>query len=142
MRGFEAALVHHPVFDSRSRFSDMRTKAAISGAILLTTIAGASATFLDSYGTISGTADISKAVTISVDGSEVDLDKKTDSDISKSDNMRLLNTTDDSEKVLERNIVIERNEGKKSLSGVDISEVDEISLEIDSVVVDKEDDIQ
>lgn len=136
--------MRHPVFDSRNRLPDMRAKAAISGAILVTSIAGASATFLDSYGTISGTTEINKPVTISINGdNNVDLNKKTAFGISASDDMRLLNTTDDSEKVLERNIVIERNEGKKSLSGVDISEVDEISLEIDGVVVDKEDiDIQ
>jgi len=105
----------------------------------LTSIAGASATFLDNYGTISGTADISRAVTISVDGSEVVLDKKTDSGISASDDMRLLNTTDGSNEKLAEEIEIGKQKDDKELDDVSLKDVGELSLEIDGVVVDKED---
>ncbi|NMJ76693.1 hypothetical protein GLU01_01350 [Nanohaloarchaea archaeon] len=132
--------MRHPVFDSRSRLPDMRAKAAISGAILVTSIAGASATFLDSYGTISGTTEINKPVTISINGdNNVVLNKKTAFGISASDDMRLLNTTDGSNKGLVKSIEIAKDKDEKELDDVSLSDVDELSLRIDGITVDKED---
>jgi uncharacterized protein YpmB len=118
----------------------MRAKAAISGAILVTSIAGASATFLDSYGTISGTTEINKPVTISINGdNNVVLNKKTAFGISASDDMRLLNTTDGSNKGLVKSIEIAKDKDEKELDDVSLSDVDELSLRIDGITVDKED---
>jgi uncharacterized protein YpmB len=122
----------------------MKARVAISGAVLLISISGASASLLDNYGTISGTAEISKAVTISVDDdNNVVLDKETNSGISASDDMRLLDTTDGSSEKLVEEIEIGKDKEDKELDDVSLADVGELSLEIDGVVVDKEDiDIQ
>ncbi len=103
-------------------------------------VSGGSAALSETYSTITGTAEISKAVTISVNGdNNVVLNKETASGISASDDMRLLNTTGGSNEKLVEEIEIAKDKNEKELDEVSLADVGELSLEIDGVVVDKED---
>lgn len=116
----------------------MRIGLITVGAIVVLT-AGGSATVVDSYLSISGTADVEPAVAIhsvSTEKGNVSLVKKTSSAISESDNMDLLDTTDGSSDPIAEDVAIDRESDEREIGELDLSNVNELSLSIDGDVVD------
>lgn len=111
-------------------------KTLVPAVVAVVLAAAGAATVLDSYGTITGTADVQAAVLIdSVDRSksEVTLDKKTGQEIVSGDEMDLVNVTDGAHTVL--NSSIEMSSESKTLT-VDLGNVDKIALEIEGTQID------
>lgn len=111
-------------------------KTLVPAVVAVVLAAAGAATVLDSYGTITGTADVQAAVLIdSVERSksEVTLDKKTGQEIVSGDEMDLVNVTDGAHTVL--NSSIEMSSESKTLT-VDLGNVDKIALEIEGTQID------
>lgn len=123
------------------RFEKKTLAAAVFAAALVT--AGA-ATVLDSYGVISGTADVTAAVSMTVDGgnSEVTLTKNTAREITAEDNMEVYNATSgSSEETITTSGYIEMTgaDGQTKTLSIDLSGVDKVGLQIDGTVLEEVD---
>jgi hypothetical protein len=106
---------------------------------VFTLVGTGSAVLLDSYGTISGTADVKEAVSIDrVDGSndEVDLTRNVDNDFESKDenDLDLVNSTDNDGSVLKDDFELKSD--TKNVS-VDLSGVTDVELKIGGNTVDE-----
>ena len=119
-------------------------KALVLGLVGLVFVAGGTASVLESFGTVSGTADVQSAVEITnVDSSAetVELTKNTEEDIVAEYNVEIFNATSDSsgESIRdndETDIEMTGDSDQTESYDVNLSGVDEVGLEIDDTVVD------
>jgi hypothetical protein len=130
------------VFDSRPCFLTMVSKKAlIAGLVGLVFVAGGTASVLDSFGTISGTADVQEAVTldrIDSGSNEVDMTRNTDYDFESGDgenDLDLVNSTDDNGTVLKNDFELKSD--TKNLTVSDLAGVTNVSLKIGENRVDE-----
>jgi hypothetical protein len=116
---------------------------AVFGAFVL--VGAGSATLLDVYGVVSGTADVEAAVDFSGDintgDDQITLEKNTGQKITEELNLEVYNATSGSseESVVESegDIVIEADTGQKTLD-VNLSGVEQVGLELDDTVLEVE----
>ncbi len=116
---------------------------ALFGAFVL--VGAGSATLLNVYGVVSGTADVEAAVDFSGDintgDEQITLEKNTDQKITEELNLEVYNATSGSseESVVESkgDIVIEADTGQKTLD-VNLSGVEQVGLELDDTVLEVE----
>lgn len=106
-------------------------------------MAGSAATVLDSFGTISGTADVQAAVEITnidSDAETVELTKNTDDDIVADDKVEIFNATSgsfgESLRDSESDIEMTGDSGQTKSYDVKLSGVEKVGLEIDDNVVE------
>lgn len=124
--------MRYPVFDSRSRFQTMKYAKILAVFGMLVLLGAGSAVVLESFGTVSGTADVKSALEIGTVGSStIEVTKNLNSDFTSSASLKANGTTKDVGDVTSASKEISFSED--TLSGSY-----DVTLEIESNQVDSE----